>query len=60
MGHSARDGGSSICQGGVAAKIQMALIELEVVCKSVAPILCPTLKKKKKRHDHHCIAGETS
>lgn len=51
MGHSARDGGSSICQGGVAAKIQMALIELEVVCKSVAPILCPTLKKKNKKKD---------
>lgn len=34
MGHSAQDGGLSMCQGGVAAKMQMALIELEVVCKA--------------------------
>lgn len=46
MGHSAQDGGLSICQGGVAARIQMALIGLEVVCKSVAQVLCPTFKQK--------------
>lgn len=44
MGHSAQDGGLSICQGGVTAKMQMALIELEVVCKSIVPILCPAFK----------------
>lgn len=44
-GRSTQDGGLPLCQWGIPAKIQMALIELEVVWKRVVLILCPRFKK---------------
>lgn len=45
QGHSAQDGGLSLCQRGTSAKIPMALIEMEAVCERVVLLLGPTFKK---------------